>query len=174
MLLSIETASRATLDTAAVDAVLCGYFADERPATGLFGLLDYERCGALSRLRIRGFARGVEGELLMYALRLGIPATRLLAIGLGCRAAFDTSRAEVALNALLRAAEEVHVRRILLEVPGRPSAVDAEPALDVALAALENRMFARVLVVDGPQQMVGLRSRLQERGRKFQERGIEE
>jgi hypothetical protein len=174
MLLSIETCSRATLDTAAVDAVLCGYFADERPAAGLFGLLDYERCGALSRLRIGGFAGGAEGELLMYALRLGIPATRLITIGLGCRAAFDTSRADAALNGLLRAAEDVHVRRILLEVPGRPSAFEAEPALDVALSALDNRMFARVLVVDAPQQMLGLRARLQERGRKFQERSVDD
>ena len=61
-----------------------------------------------------------------------------------------------------------------LEVPGRPSAFDAEPALDAALAALENRMFARVLVVDAPQLMVGLRARLQERGRKFQERSVED
>ncbi len=81
-----------TLDAQRDDLLVLGILEDERPLTGLAGLVDWRLCGALSRWIVSGFATGSWGESVLYpsSHRLGQRAT--LVLGLGTRPQLRTDR----------------------------------------------------------------------------------
>jgi hypothetical protein len=122
------------LDDAGVELVACGVWRDRRPFTGLAGLLDWRLAGRISKLAREGFLLGEVGETVFFPGRPRTSFDKVLVLGLGMREAFEASTFSVVLEKLLAALEGLHVRRAVVELPGRADgAVDADTAAQVVL-----------------------------------------
>jgi len=120
------------LDEATAEVVACGVFRDTRPLTGLAGLLDWRLAGRLSKLAKQGFLVGEVGEVLVLPSRPRLPFDKLLAYGLGPRASFSDATFKKCLERVLESLSGLHVKKALVELPGRGEPViDAERAAEV-------------------------------------------
>jgi hypothetical protein len=167
MRITVDPCVRSTLHSASYDVVCCTYFSNMPRAAGLLDLLDYELCGAISRVRVADFFTARDGETALLPFRLGVRQKWLLVLGLGSAAEWKTSGATGALNALYRSAEALHAREILLEIPGRPELLEAEAAIDVVVESAANASAMRVQIVDAQHVVHRQRARLAERARVF-------
>ncbi len=111
------------LDETDAELVACGVFADERPFRGLAGLLDWRLAGRLSRLARQGFVVGARGEAVLLPVRPRMTADKLLLVGLGDRAAFDTTAFGATLDRTLDAITGLAVKTAIVELPGRGTGV---------------------------------------------------
>lgn len=125
------------LDEANVELCACGIWSDERPVRGFAGLLDWRLGGRLSALLAAGFATGAEGEALLVPGKPHLPYEKVLVIGLGARAGFGDATFRSAVTRIASALEGMHVRRAVVELPGRGSAaIDPEQAISLTLECL--------------------------------------
>ncbi len=100
------------------DLVVLPIFTDERPLTGLAGLLDWRECGRLSALLRREFCTGERGERVLTTVERCPWCWRVMAIGLGPRADFDDVAAGEAVSWIRSAARSVHAHTVVLGAPG--------------------------------------------------------
>ncbi len=122
------------LDETSAELLACTVWSDERPMRGLAGLLDWRFAGRLSRLAKEGFLDGALGEVLLVPGRPHVPFEKVLVFGLGNRSGFGDGVYRSVLQHLLRALESLHVRRAVVELPGRSiDAVEAERAAEILL-----------------------------------------
>lgn len=120
------------VDEAGAEVVACGIWRDERPFTGLAGLLDWRLAARLSRLAKQAFLQGEVGEVLVLPARPRLPFDKLLAFGLGPRASFGDAVFRQVLARVLDALSGLQVKKAVVELPGRGDrAIDAERAADV-------------------------------------------
>jgi hypothetical protein len=126
------------LDEANVELCAATLWSDERPMRGLAGLLDWRMGGRLSALLQSEFLRGELGETLLVPGRPLLPFDKVLVVGLGARAAFGEGTFRRSVMHIARALEGMHVRRAVVELPGRASgAITPERAVALALEYLE-------------------------------------
>src|SRR5262245_119437 len=122
------------LDEVSAEVVACGIYRDERPLAGLAGLLDWRLAGRLSRLAKQGFLLGEVGELLAVPVRPRLPFDKILVAGLGPRGAFGDATFRKVLERTLNALEGLHVKKAVVELPGRgDDAITAERAAEILL-----------------------------------------
>jgi cytosol aminopeptidase family protein len=122
------------LDDAGAEIIACTIWSDERPMRGLAGLLDWRFAGRLSNLAKEGFLVGSLGEVLLVPGRPHVPFEKVLVFGLGNRSGFGDGVYRTVLQHLLRALEGLHVRRAVVELPGRSiEAVEPERAAEILL-----------------------------------------
>lgn len=120
------------LDEAGAEVIGCGVWRDERPFSGLAGLIDWRLAGRLGRLAKQGFLKGEVGEVLVVPARPRLPFDKLLAFGLGPRPSFTDAVFRQVLERVLDALAGLHVRKAVIELPGRGDlAIDAQRAADV-------------------------------------------
>ena len=125
------------LDDANVELCACGIWSDQRPVRGFAGLLDWRLGGRLSALLACGFATGAGGEALLVPGKPHLPYEKVLVVGLGPRASFDADAFRRAVTRIAGALEGMHVRRAVVELPGRGSAaIDPEQAISLTLECL--------------------------------------
>jgi hypothetical protein len=125
------------LDESSAEVVACGIWRDARPLTGLAGVLDWRLSGRLSRLLREGFVLGEVGEVLVVPVRPRLPFDKLLALGLGPRPTFDETTFRTVLERALDAIRGLHVKKALLELPGRgDEAISTELATAIFLEVL--------------------------------------
>jgi hypothetical protein len=111
---------------------------DERPIRGLAGLLDWRMGGRLSALLKAEFIRGELGETLLVPGKPLLPFDKVLVVGLGARAAFGEGTFRRSVMDIARALEGMHVRRAVVELPGRASdAIQPERAVALVLDYLD-------------------------------------
>src|SRR5215510_10836977 len=103
------------LDEMSAEVALCGIYRDERPLSGLAGLLDWRLAGRLSRLAKQGFLLGEVGELLAVPVRPRLPFDKILVAGLGPRGAFGDSTFRKVLERTIGALAGLHVKKAILE-----------------------------------------------------------
>lgn len=124
------------IDEVSSEVVICGIWKDERPLTGLASLLDWRLAGRLSRLAKQGFLLGDVGEVLVVPARPRLPFDKLLACGLGPRAAFGEASFRTVLARALDALSGLSVKKAVVELPGRGEgdrALAAESAAEILL-----------------------------------------
>jgi hypothetical protein len=122
------------LDAMSAEVVACGIYRDERPLSGLAGLLDWRLAGRLSRLAKQGFLLGEVGELLAVPVRPRLPFDKLLVAGLGPRGAFGDATFKKVLERVTSALSGLHVKKAIVELPGRgDEAITAERAAEILL-----------------------------------------
>jgi hypothetical protein len=122
------------LDDTPAEVVACGMWQDERPMSGLAGLLDWRLAGRVSRLARQSFAVGTRGEVVCLQGRPRLPFEKVLVIGCGERAAFDDARFRELATTLMRALAGLKVRRAVVELPGRGcDAIAPERAAEIVL-----------------------------------------
>ncbi|MGA2447587.1 MAG: M17 family peptidase N-terminal domain-containing protein [Polyangiaceae bacterium] len=101
---------------------------------GLAGLLDWRLAGRLSAMQKRGFLNGQKGEVLLVPGMPNLPFEKVLVFGLGPRARFGEDDFRDAIERLARTLLGVHVRRAMVELPGRAGdAIEPERAVTLAL-----------------------------------------
>jgi hypothetical protein len=104
---------------------------------GFAGLLDWRLGGRLSALLACGFATGAAGEALLVPGKPHLPYEKVLIVGLGARAGFGEDAFRRAVTRIASALEGMHVRRAVVELPGRGSeALDPEQAISLTLECL--------------------------------------
>lgn len=137
------------LDEMGAEIVACAVFRDERPFGGLAGLLDWRLAGRLSRLAKQAFLVGEAGEVLAVPVRPRLPFDKVLVVGLGPRASFGEAIFEKALRRLFDTLSGLHVKKAIVELPGRgQDAIAPERAADVLFDVLDEERDALVLVED--------------------------
>jgi leucyl aminopeptidase len=87
----IELTAR-PLDRVESEIAVAGFFSDERPLRGGAARADWRLCGGLSRRIVEGDLSGQSGEALLIGSGRALRAPRLLLLGLGRRADFDSLR----------------------------------------------------------------------------------
>lgn len=141
------------LDETGAEVVACAVFRDERPFRGLAGLLDWRLAGRLSRLAKQAFLVGEAGEVLAVPVRPRLPFDKVLVVGLGARASFGDAVFEKALRRLLDTLSGLHVKKAVIELPGRgQQAITPERAADMLYDLLDEERDALVLVEDAEAQ----------------------
>ncbi|MGH7434701.1 MAG: M17 family peptidase N-terminal domain-containing protein [Polyangiaceae bacterium] len=122
------------LDDASAELCACGIWSDERPVRGFAGLIDWRLAGRLSATLRSGFVTGQRGETLLIPGKPYLPFEKVLVLGLGSRAEFDDDGFRAGVLHLARALEGLHVRRAVIELPGRASQrVDPKAAITLTL-----------------------------------------
>jgi hypothetical protein len=109
----------ARLDDVSAEIIACAIWQDERPLTGLSGLLDWRLAGRLSKLARETFVKGTLGEVLVMPGRPRLTFDKVVVLGLGPRAEFDDDAFRQAVGKLLATLEGLHVKRAVVELPGR-------------------------------------------------------
>lgn len=100
------------LDDSPADLLVLHAFSDERPLTGLAGLVDWRLAGALSSWRLGGFSSGAFGERVLYPTVRRLSHPRLLFVGLGKRAEYRSDRALGIAEDVIAAARGLGVRSL--------------------------------------------------------------
>jgi len=124
----------ARLDDVSAELIACAVWEDSRPLTGLSGLLDWRLAGRLSKLARESFLVGSLGEVLVLPGRPRLPFDKVVVLGLGPRASFGDDAFREAIGKLLSTLEGLHVKRAVVELPGRgDGAVEPERAAELVL-----------------------------------------
>jgi hypothetical protein len=152
------------LDEASAEVVACAVFKDERPLRGLAGLLDWRLAGRLSRLAKETFLQGDALEVLALPVRPRLPFDKALVIGLGPRASFDETTYRKAVVRLFDALSGLHVKKALVELPGRGSdAIPVERAAEILLDVLGEDERDALVLVEQPEAQKKIEKQLQDK-----------
>src|SRR5437588_5426815 len=107
------------LDETSAELIACAMWKDERPMRGLAGLLDWRLAGKISKLARQNFLQGELGEVLFVPGRPRLPFDKIIVLGLGVKSEFTDDAFRTAVTKLIRTLEGLHVRRAVVELPGR-------------------------------------------------------
>ena len=154
------------IDGLTAEVLACGAFNDQRPFTGLAGLIDWRLLGRLSRLAKEEFLLGELGELLIVPARPRLPFDKLLVAGLGPRSSFGESSFRRVLERVFGAIDDLHAKTAVLEWPGRgDDAIVIERAASIHFEIAEGVRCNDLTIVDkqGTEELV--RSVAEERRR---------
>ncbi len=122
------------LDASGAELLIAAVFEDERPPQGVAGLVDWRSAGRLSSLIRSGFFTGGLGEALLIPGRPGVPFDKIVLIGAGDPQRLDEGTFEALARRMLRTAQDLAVRQVVAELPGRPRELLApERAADMLL-----------------------------------------
>lgn len=159
------------LDETSAEVVACCIYRDERPLAGLAGLLDWRLSGRLSHLAKQGFLLGELGEVLAVPVRPRLPFDKLLVVGLGPRGAFGDAIFRAALERTMSALDGLHVKKAVVELPGRgDEAIAAERAAEILVELIDDDERDTLTVVEDPNAQQQIEKLTQERRRKAMRR----
>jgi len=142
------------------EALVVGFYEDERPLRGLAGELDWLLCGALSDLILQHKVRGSLGDVALLTSRGKVPAQKIFMIGLGPKSGFVPARMRSAARIAASSATLAGVGRMAIECfhsspePGESDVVEVRAgltegagtlALDVAVLAPDAASYEKIL-----------------------------
>ncbi|MEC8023364.1 MAG: M17 family peptidase N-terminal domain-containing protein [Myxococcota bacterium] len=110
--------SLSRLDELKYDTLVLTHFDDERPLTGVGGMVDWRINGRLSELVLGGFITGEFGERLLYPQQSRLPFSKILYFGLGDRSRFTSTRYREAIHNLLQTMRRIGVWSFAMCLPG--------------------------------------------------------
>jgi hypothetical protein len=156
------------LDETGAELLACTIWSDERPLRGLAGLLDWRLSARLSSLAKSGFLTGALGEVLMIPGKPKLPFEKMLVFGAGAKAAFDDAAFRAIVVHMSRAFERLHVRKAVVELPGRAAdAIAPERATELVLDAVgESTSHDAWWLVDDPSVVPRIQQRAQDERRR--------
>jgi hypothetical protein len=156
------------LDDTPAEVIACGVWSDERPMRGLAGLLDWRLAGRVSKLLRESFTKGEVGDVLCVQGRPRLPYEKVLFVGVGERASFDEERFRTALARLLGTLSGLHVKRAVVELPGRAGdRIAPERAAELALeAARDSEDHDAWWLVEPPEAQAKIASRTNDERRR--------
>ena len=142
-----------SLDVLQSEAILAPFFKDERPLTGVLGLIDWRLCGFVSRLILDGVVVGSLGETVLVPLRPRFAADKLFLFGLGEQAQWDESLQQSVTERMLNVGTAARVRALALVLPGRSTGkVRAAAAMESFVRATANRREPdEVVLIESPE-----------------------
>jgi Cytosol aminopeptidase family, N-terminal domain len=128
------------LDALKCEAILATFFSDDRPLSGVLGLIDWRLCGFVSRSIVQGQITGAFGETSLVPLRPRLGVDKLFLLGLGASDEFADARLSEATARMLDVVARAKVRTAALVLPGRSTeriapAVAMESFVSASLAS---------------------------------------
>jgi cytosol aminopeptidase family protein len=154
------------LDEVSAEIVACGVYRDERPLSGLAGLLDWRLSGRISRLAKQEFLLGELGEVLAVPVRPRLKFDKVLVMGLGPRSAFGDVAFRQVLERTMTALSGLLVKKAVVELPGRgDGAIEPEQAVEIMFDLLDNEERDAVLCVEDGDAQKRFEKHAQERRR---------
>jgi len=160
------------LELSGTEVLVATLVQGERPPHGVAGLVDWRLSGRLSRLIARGFASGVEGEVLLVPGKPKLPFDKVVLFGVGPAETFEESTFRRVVEKMLGTLEGLRARTAVVELPGRHfGAIPAERAADILLERAGGRREHDVwtLVEPSEAQRVITQHLIQERRRVREE-----
>lgn len=128
------------IDELRLDAMCFPFFEDERPLRGTLGLVDWRLTGQLSRVLLRGRARGTLGERVLVPGRPRLMVEKLFLFGAGRRRDFSDEVFSRVITDVMSTLDDCRARSALLTLPGRAlGLVDAERAMELFLGATRGK-----------------------------------
>lgn len=122
------------LDLFVSEVLAFSLFEGERPPLGTAGLVDYRMAGQVSRLIAQETLVGRLGEKMLLAARPRLPFDKLLIVGAGKAEEFNPQIFAGLIDQLLFTLSESHVRRAVVELPGRAmDLIEPELAAEILL-----------------------------------------
>lgn len=109
-----------------VDSLCLFVGEDERPLSGISGYVDWRLCGALSRVLLRGFFTGAEGDTLLLPTAGRLPMPRVFVVGVGRSSNPTPERVGQALHTAAAMLSRAKVQGVALELPGSGSLDDKQ------------------------------------------------
>jgi hypothetical protein len=142
-----------SLDALQSEAILAPFFSDERPLTGVLGLIDWRLCGFVSRQIQRGVVRGELGDTVLVPLRPRFTADKLFLFGLGSEQRFDAKLMQSVTERMLDVGTRARVRAMALVLPGRSTGrVSATVAMEnFVLATAQRKEPDEVVLIEPPE-----------------------
>jgi hypothetical protein len=108
-----------SMDDLSYDTLVLAYFAEERPLSGVTGLVDWRLNGSLSSLVMAGQLTGEWGEQMLYPQQGRLPFKKIVMFGLGDRAKFGSTRFKEITNRILRTLLRLDCWSFATILPGR-------------------------------------------------------
>lgn len=125
------------IDDLESEVLMCSVWSDTRPSHGVAGLCDFRLGGWISSLERRGGITGQLGETVLLPGKPRLPFDKIVIFGAGPRASFNERALKALVERILRAADDLGARAVVLELPGRhDNLVAPERAADVLLSAV--------------------------------------
>lgn len=123
------------LDDLDAEVLMCSVWSDTRPSHGVAGLCDFRLGGWISSLERRGDITGELGEAVLLPAKPRLSFDKLVLFGAGPRASFDERVLELLTERILRTADDLGARGVILELPGRHDGlIAADRAADILLS----------------------------------------
>jgi len=149
------------LDDLDSEVLICSVWSDTRPSHGVAGLCDFRLGGWISHLERQGCITGELGETVLLPGKPRLAFEKLVMFGAGPRATFDERVLETLVERILRAADDLGARAVVLELPGRhDNLVSPERAADILLATVgrerEYDVWTLVETAEGRQRVMEL------------------
>lgn len=156
------------LDEASSEVLACGLFLDDRPPTGVAGLIDWRLSGRLGGLLLDGFVTGTLGEVVMIPLRPKLPFDKGLIFGLGERGTFGHVEFRTTVEQMLKVMEGLCARSAVVELPGRHGGIiGAELATSILLESAGSRPEHDAwTLVEPPEEQKRITTRMMEHRRR--------
>jgi hypothetical protein len=143
------------LDQLKTEALALAFFEDERPLAGALGLVDWRLCGQVSRLLLRGRARGALNETVLVPTRPRLPFEKLILFGAGRAEDLDAQRFVEVVDRMLTTLDRARVRASVVGLPGRSAGrIAPQQAMELFLAqaALHPEQDQVTLIEDAEAQ----------------------
>jgi hypothetical protein len=142
------------LDQLKSEALALPFFEDERPLRGALGLVDWRLCGQVSKLLVRGRARGATGETVLVPTRPRLPFEKLILFGAGKKDDLDAVRFVAIVERMLTTLDRARVRASVLALPRHGDKVPAARAMEIflVLAARHREQDQATLIEDADAQ----------------------
>lgn len=123
------------LDQLKTEALALPFFEDERPLRGALGLVDWRLCGQVSKLLVRGRARGALSETVLVPTRPRLPFEKLILFGGGSASEMSADRFVEIVDRMLTTLDRARVRASVVGLPGRiEDRIPAQRAMELFLA----------------------------------------
>ncbi|RMH36626.1 MAG: hypothetical protein D6689_22150 [Deltaproteobacteria bacterium] len=134
------------------DALVVGFFSDERPLRGAAGLADWRLCGRLSRLIKAGRLSGRRGETLLLPPGRRLPFARALVFGFGDSGRFSEEVYRQHVRWIRDVVRRAGIAQVALQAPGRATGlIAARRALELWIEeARKDDAELEVSFIDSP------------------------
>lgn len=141
------------LDELDSEVLMCSVWSDTLPSHGVAGLCDFRFGGYISSLQRKRLITGELGETVLIPGKPRLPFEKLVLFGAGPRASFEERVLTLLVLRILRTADDLGARGVVVELPGRHDGlIAADQAADVLLSAVgRERQYDVWTLVEGAE-----------------------
>lgn len=146
------------------EALVAGFFQDDRPLTGLSAEIDWIHNGIISHLILRGKIHGDLKETTLLATQRKLHANKILLVGLGKKDRLTPKTLQEVYAHISHALSQLHVKEYAVELfPAGPAAQEAK-VVEAVLAGLgpsPGRSIEMTLLVPDEEKAQRIRQHMQ-------------
>ncbi len=147
------------------EALVAGFFQDDRPLAGLSAELDWIHNGIISHLILRGKIHGGLKETTLLATQRKLHANKILLIGLGKKDQWTPKILQEVYSHIYHTLSQLHIKDCAVEWFGQAGpAVEEAKVVEAVLAGLSadpGRSIEMTLLVPDEEKAQRIRRRVQ-------------